>query len=100
MEQLSFTEIQKDILKKIVKDKSFKKLFIENPKQILTEQYGITFPNGEEIKVHENTKEIMHFVIPIIPEGKLTDAQLSAIAGGSSPASKSKTEGVTMPPAA
>lgn len=99
MKQLSFAEIRSDILKRIIKDKSFKAEFIKNPKEILSKDYGITFPNNAKIKILEDTEQLMHFVIPVIPEGKLTDAQLTAIAGGSVAPSKSRSEGIIIPPA-
>lgn len=87
MKPLNFIEIKNDILRKIIKDKAFKAALIQNPKEILTKEYDITFPSDTEVKVIEDTEQLIHFVIPVIPEGKLTDAQLNAIAGGSCPPS-------------
>ena len=39
-------------------------------------------PDGYTVNVHENTGNTLHFVLPLNPNGELSDLELEAVAGG------------------
>ena len=66
------------------KDADLKARFMSDPKAVFTE-YGMTVPDGLEIKVLENEDDKVHITIPVTPEGieSLSDQELTHVAGGS-----------------
>ena len=59
----------KIIMKVIAKawdDPKFKAKLLENPRSVLQAE-GITFPDGINIKVVENTPSQLHIVLPLSP---------------------------------
>lgn len=55
------------VVAKAWSDESFKKRLISDPKTVLESQ-GVVVPEGLEIKVVEQTKELVYVVIPFKPE--------------------------------
>ena len=66
------------------KDADLKARFMSDPKAVFTE-YGMTVPDGLEIKVLENEDDKVHITIPAAPEGieSLSDSEPTNVAGGS-----------------
>lgn len=70
------------IVAKCWADAEFKARLIADPKTILTAE-GIEVPEGEELRVVENTPGVTYLVLPSPPsEGELDDDRLGVLAGG------------------
>ena len=68
------------------KDDAMKQRFMSDPKAVLAE-YDMPVPDGMDVKVVENADNCVHITMPVAPGGHqdLSDEELSAAAGGSSP---------------
>ena len=76
-------QIQKinEILAKSWTDTDFKhRLLTETAATLKAE--GMEVPDGYTVNVHENTGNTLHFVLPLNPNGELSDLELEAVAGG------------------
>jgi len=64
------------------KDAAFKKRFMSDPSSVLRE-HKIEVPAGVQLKVVENTDQVVYFTLPAAPDtAGLSDAELQAVAGG------------------
>jgi hypothetical protein len=78
------------IVAKVWQDDRFKIRLLANPSVVLKE-FGLDVPSGVQLRVVENTDRIVHLTIPAKPQDtKLSDAELEAVAGGSSPTPQQK----------
>ena len=65
------------------KDEALKARFMSDPKAVLAE-YGMSVPDGMDVKVIENGDSHVHITLPAPPEGhiNLSDDELRRAAGG------------------
>ena len=65
------------------KDEALKARFMADPNSVLAE-YGMTLPEGMNVKVVENSDSHVHITMPVPPEGHqdLSDDELNNAAGG------------------
>ena len=73
-------EMEKAVLAKASEDADFRARLLSNPTEAIEQAVGVTVPEGFTIKVHEEDSRTAHLVLP--PTGKLSSAELSAVAGG------------------
>ena len=52
------------LLKKAGEDPAFRKRLLENPRQALEEEYGVSLPEEHAVYVHEETSTDTHLVLP------------------------------------
>lgn len=78
---LTREEIEKSAITKAWKDENFKKDLMEKPHKALT-QLGVNVPEKIEIRVVEESAKVLYLVLPVNPEGELTDENLEDVAGG------------------
>ncbi len=62
------------------RDPAFKQRLLADPAAVLREQ-GIAVPASQQVRVVENTDQVIHLVLPQKPRD-LSDDQLDAVAGG------------------
>jgi hypothetical protein len=62
-------------------DETFKSKLLANPKEVLKEN-GIDIGKEIQVKVHENTAQSVHFILPEKPKGNLTEEQMTGTGGG------------------
>lgn len=62
---MTINELYSKIVAKSKKDKKFKKNLIDNPKEAIKEEYGVTFADNVQISVYQSTPDHMHYVIPL-----------------------------------
>ena len=77
------TKYEKELAQIIAKawtDPAFKEKLMKNPKEAFLEG-GIPCADGGSIHVHQNKKGDWNFIIPMKPEGKLSETELREAAG-------------------
>ena len=65
-------------------DSSFKARLESDPHAVLAE-HGVEVPAEVSVTVVEDTKDSVHLVLPVAPEGELSEEDLHKVAGGSCP---------------
>lgn len=73
-------EMRRHIEEKSIEDLEFRARLVADPKDVISEEFGIAIPDGIEIKVHECDMETIHLALP--PHPRLQVEQLSAVAAG------------------
>ena len=71
-----------ELISKCWGDAAFKQRFLTDPKKVLAE-FDIEVPAGLDVKVVENTGNMMYLTLPTKPNrDELSDNQLDAVSGG------------------
>ena len=65
-------DLEARIIARAWQEESFKQELLRDPKGLLERQYGITLPEGVELRVHEETPSALHVVLPTDPSRKDT----------------------------
>jgi hypothetical protein len=72
------------VVAKAWQNDQFKKRLMAEPATVLKEN-GVDVPAGVQLRVVENTDQVVHVTLPAKPrEGELSDAELAGVAGGES----------------
>ena len=61
-------------------DDDFRSRLLSMPKEAIKQELDISIPDYIDVRVHEESAEVAHLVLP--PHPKLDETQLSSIAGG------------------
>ncbi len=85
MDREEFQKAYGKVVAKAWADPDFKAKLLADPKTVLKEN-ELEFPQDVEILVVENTEEIVHLILPPVPTGQLSKAELENLAGGMLPA--------------
>jgi hypothetical protein len=72
------------VVAKAWQDEAFKQRLLSDPQSVLQE-HGVQVPAGQQVRVVENTDQVVHLVLPQRPR-ELSAEQLDAVAGGILPA--------------
>ena len=77
-------EFEQVLIERAWKDEEFHQALRTNPKQVIAEEYGTTFPDDLELEVFEETANKAYFVIPVNPAAalELNEDELELVAGG------------------
>jgi Nitrile hydratase, alpha chain len=62
-------------------NEAFKKGLLADPAAVLQE-HGLTVPPGVQVKVVQNTDQVLYLMLPPAPSGELAEEDLEAIAAG------------------
>jgi hypothetical protein len=62
-------------------DASFKQKLLAEPLAALKQQ-GINVPRGLQVKVVENTDQVLHLTLPAKPSDEMSEEDLEKVAGG------------------
>lgn len=62
-------------------DPNFKAKLLKNPVQALKEM-GINIPSEQKVEIHENTRNVTHFIIGEKPKDELREEDLKQVSGG------------------
>lgn len=62
---MTMNELYDSIVEKSKKDKEFKKNLLDNPKETIKAEYGVTFDDNVQVSVYQSTSDHMHYVIPL-----------------------------------
>ena len=79
--------LEERLIEKAMKDETFRKQLLENPRGIVEQETGITLPEKISIRVVQEKPDEVFLVLPAIFKGtdgdeELTEAELSNVAGG------------------
>ena len=74
-------ELRQEVMDKACDDEAFRARLIAEPRGTIEETVGMALPEGLTINVHEETSTAFHLVLP--PKGRLSDAELDVVSGGS-----------------
>lgn len=78
--------IQEQIIARVMKDDAFRHRLLNNPRETLERELGVTLPQDVTIQVHEDTASTIHLVLPkqlqMSGMQELSDAQLEQAVGG------------------
>ena len=76
-------DIEAQIIAKTWLDRAYKQELLENPKAVVSREFGAEVPADITIKVIEEDAKTLYLVLPMKPPaGELSEEQLQAVAGG------------------
>jgi len=81
MDREKFQKAYGKVVAKAWGDHDFKAKLLADPKTVLKEN-GVAIPEDVELRVVENTEEIVHLILPPVPTGQLSEEELEKVAGG------------------
>jgi hypothetical protein len=82
------TLLEQKLIEKAMKDETFRKQLLENPREIVEQETGMKLPASIAIHVLEEKANEVFLVLPAIKTEtgeELTEAELSNVAGGIPP---------------
>ena len=78
--------VTRDIIAIAVKDEAFREQLLKNPKRAIHKEFGIDFPEGVTVQVHQNSPTVINLVLPepleLSTQRELTAQELQQVAGG------------------
>ena len=79
-------QLEEKLIAKAMKDETFRKNLLENPKAAIEEETGIKLPESINLKVVEENPSTFYLILPpkINPEteDELSEAELEMVSGG------------------
>ncbi len=70
------------IVAKALEDEGYREQLLANPKHAIQAAFGKELPLGLEVRVVEESSNVVYLVLPGKRSGELSDAELDAVAGG------------------
>lgn len=70
------------IIAKSQQDEGYREALLANPKNAIQQQFGKELPLGLEVRVVEESANVIYLVLPPKPTVEVSDADLKAVAGG------------------
>ena len=77
----SRSEMQTQLLNKVVEDEAFRDKLVSDPRSTIEQEFDLTIPDGVHLHVHEEDRQNVHLVLP--PRSRMNKTELSGVAGGS-----------------
>ena len=79
-------QLEQQLIEKAMKDESFRRQLIENPKEVIEAEFGRKIPGTVKIIVLEEDPQTVYLVLPYFlaqdTEMELSEAELESVAGG------------------
>jgi hypothetical protein len=79
-------KLEQQIIDKAMKDDSFRKHLLEDPKTAFEQESGITLPASFKITVLQEDQHNVYLILPPfrgdVAEDELSEAELASVAGG------------------
>jgi hypothetical protein len=82
MDQQSARKKTAAIIGKALKDDGYREELLANPKNAIQQEFGKELPLGLEVRVVEESANVVYLVLPPKPVVELSDTDLEAVAGG------------------
>jgi Nitrile hydratase, alpha chain len=86
--QRSRQEIEAHLVAKTWKDESFKQQLLSNPKAVIEKEFGVQLPAELNVQIVEEDAQTLYINLPMRPDfsgTELSDRELEAVAGGTTP---------------
>ena len=80
MATLTISEMKARLVAKADESEDFRKLLIADPKSVISAEFGVSIPEGFNVRVHEDSATAAHLTLPMTD--RLTDEELAQVAGG------------------
>jgi Nitrile hydratase, alpha chain len=81
-------EMERRLMKRSLEDEEFRQSLIADPKGTMEQELGSRLPDSIEVRVVEETPEIIYLVLPSASRvgqgGELSDRELEDVSGGKS----------------
>ena len=77
---MTAAEMRERLIGKATRDDEFRTRLVADPKGAIETEWGVKFPDSFHLKVHEESADTSHLVLP--PPAGLTEAELYQAAGG------------------
>ena len=90
MDQESSRQKTAAIIAKALKDDGYREELLANPKHAIQQEFGKELPLGLEVRVVEESSNVVYLVLPPKPVVELSETDLEAVAGGVTVASSVK----------
>jgi hypothetical protein len=79
-------QFEQQLIEKAMKDTSFRQKLVDNPKEVIEAEFGRKIPESIQVNVLEEDAQTVYLILPKDSsrnsEMELTEAELSAVAGG------------------
>ncbi|MCX6279431.1 MAG: NHLP leader peptide family RiPP precursor [Bacteroidetes bacterium] len=79
-------QIEQYLIEKAMKDETFRKRLLENPKETIEQESRLKLPDSINIRVLQEDSETVYLVLPRTTDGaqedELTETELASVAGG------------------
>ena len=75
------SQMRVEILEKAAEDEGFRAKLLLHPRRAVSEHFGMSVPEGFDIRVVEDTADTTNLVLP--PSARLEEEHLAAISGAS-----------------
>src|SRR5687767_6919971 len=76
----------REIVAKALKDEAFRARLLKDAKAAIKKDFGLEFPEGVKIQVHEDTPTVLNLVLPaplnVSTDRALSDEELAQVSGG------------------
>jgi hypothetical protein len=82
MDQESSRKKTATIIAKALLDDGYREELLANPKHAIQQEFGKELPLGLEVRVVEESANVVYLVLPPKPVVALSDADLQAVVGG------------------
>src|SRR5262245_54977260 len=82
MDQESSRQKTAAIIAKALKDDGYREELLANPKHAIQQEFGKELPLGLEVRVVEESANVVYLVLPPKPVVEISDADLQAVGGG------------------
>lgn len=79
-ETKTMSELREQLVERATVDETFRARLLAGPTAAIEEELGLEIPAGFTVKVHEDTEDTGHLVLP--PSSTLGEADLELVAGG------------------
>lgn len=80
-------DLEAQLIERAWQDEAFRQALLSNPKAVIEAEFGQKLPEDLQIKVLEETPNLMYLVLPMNPDQltdqDLSDEELDLVAGGS-----------------
>lgn len=81
MVRKEFQQTYGKIIEKILSDTNLRENLMADPTKVFKAN-GIPLPTGFQIKMHKNTEDTVHFILPFQESNELSLEQLDQVCGG------------------
>jgi hypothetical protein len=77
-------QIEQELIDRVSTGRAAREDLLSQPRAVLERELGITLPVDVSIRIHEDTAQVIHLVVPALDEEArpLTPAELEVVAGG------------------